>query len=181
VHHHRKIHGQFHGRFHGRGRWGGERGGHRWRGRVFEQGDLRLVILKLIADQPAHGYEIIKQIEDRLGGAYSPSPGVVYPTLTLLEETGLAQVEVEDSGKKRYSATDAGRAHLEAQAAQVHAAFARADGATGDRAAMLRVRRAMENLKTALRLKATQGALTEAQIDAIAAAIDGAANAVERA
>jgi len=180
VHHHRKFHGHF-GHAHARARWGREHGGHRWRGRVFEQGDLRLVILKLIADQPAHGYEIIKQIEDRLGGAYSPSPGVVYPTLTLLEETGLAKVEAEEGGKKRYAATDAGRAHLEAQAAQMHAAFARADTATGDRAAMFRIRRAMENLKTALRLRTTQGPMSDAQIDAITAAIDAAANAVERA
>src|SRR5437763_6693299 len=65
---------------HGRHRFGG--------GRVFEQGDLRLVILKLISEKPAHGYELIKQVEERLGGAYSPSPGVIYPTLTLLEELG---------------------------------------------------------------------------------------------
>src|SRR5579871_1881059 len=59
-------------------------------GRVFEQGDLRLVLLKLIADQPRHGYELIRAVEDAVGGAYSPSPGVVYPTLTLLEELGYA-------------------------------------------------------------------------------------------
>ncbi len=166
-----------------RGRWGHDgprHGGGRWRGRVFEQGDLRLVILKLIAEQPRHGYELIKAIEDALGGAYSPSPGVVYPTLTFLEETGLAAVEAAADGKKRYAITEEGRAHLTANAAAVDAALARAEGVGGDRAAMLRVRRAMENLKTAVRLRAVQGPLTTAQVDAIAAAIDAAAAAVER-
>lgn len=170
-------------RFH-RGRWGhdGPRhgGGGRWRGRVFEQGDLRFVILKLIAEQPRHGYEIMKAIEEALGGAYSPSPGVVYPTLTFLEEMGLAAVEPSEDAKKRYGATAEGRAYLEKNAAAVEAAFARAEGVGGDRVAMLRIRRAMENLKTALKLRAVRGPLSSAQIDEIAAAIDAAAAAVER-
>jgi len=66
----------------GRGR-GGWRGG-----RVFDQGDLKYVILQLLAEKPRHGYEIIKAIEEQVAGAYSPSPGVIYPTLTLLEELG---------------------------------------------------------------------------------------------
>ena len=77
-----------HGHRHMRGDWAGRRGepgfrhmhgGRGGRGRVFDQGDLRLVLLGLIAEKPRHGYEIIKEIEDRLGGAYSPSPGVIYP------------------------------------------------------------------------------------------------------
>src|ERR1700752_3359042 len=54
-------------------------------GRIFEQGDLKYVILRLLEEKPRHGYEIIKELEDRFGGAYSPSPGTVYPTLTMLE------------------------------------------------------------------------------------------------
>lgn len=167
-----------------RGRWSHEGhrhggGGHR-SGRVFEQGDLRLVILKLVADQPRHGYEIIKAIEDALGGAYSPSPGVVYPTLTFLEETGLALIEPSPDAKKRYAITEEGRAYLEKNAPAVEAALARAETVGGDRAGMMRVRRAMANLKTALRLRAVQGPISDPQIDAIVAAIDQAAAAVER-
>ncbi|HET9683930.1 MAG TPA: PadR family transcriptional regulator [Gemmatimonadaceae bacterium] len=93
---------------------GGEpRGRARWRGgRMFEQGDLRYVILRLLDEKPRHGYEIIKALEERFGGAYSPSPGVVYPTLQLLEDQGFARVRPEQDGKKIYEITDAGRAHL---------------------------------------------------------------------
>jgi len=85
----------------------------RWRGgRMFEQGDLRLVILRLLEEKPRHGYDIIKALEERFGGAYAPSPGVVYPTLQLLEDQGLARVMPEQDGKKTFEITDAGRAYL---------------------------------------------------------------------
>jgi DNA-binding PadR family transcriptional regulator len=98
----------------GFGGWwgGGGQGGGRRRGRVFEQGDLKLVILYLLAEKPRHGYEIIKALEDRFAGIYSPSAGTVYPTLTLLEDLGYARVNVEEGGKKVYSITDEGRAYL---------------------------------------------------------------------
>jgi DNA-binding PadR family transcriptional regulator len=111
----------------GRGGWGfdpdfmgwfggGKRGGHGSgpfrRGRMFEQGDLKYVILQLLEEKPRHGYEIIKALEERFGGMYSPSAGTVYPTLTLLEDLGYAQVTVEEGGKKIYSITDEGRAYL---------------------------------------------------------------------
>jgi DNA-binding PadR family transcriptional regulator len=85
----------------------------RWRGgRMFEQGDLRYVVLRLLEEKPRHGYEIIKALEERFGGAYSPSPGVVYPTLQLLEDQGFAHVRPEQDGKKVYEITDAVRAFL---------------------------------------------------------------------
>ena len=90
-----------------RGRGGPFRGG-----RMFEQGDLKYVILQLLDEKPRHGYEIIKLLEDRFGGMYSPSAGTVYPTLTLLEDMGYARVNVEEGGKKIYSITDEGRAYL---------------------------------------------------------------------
>ena len=68
-------------------------------GRVFGHGGLRLVLLQLIADKPRHGYELIKAIEERLNGSYSPSPGVVYPTLTLLEELGYVTVSTADGAR----------------------------------------------------------------------------------
>ncbi len=82
-----------------------ERGGRR--ARLFDHGELRLVVLALIAERPRHGYEIIKEVEDRTAGTYSPSPGVVYPTLTMLEELGHATVS-EDGGKKQYAITPDG-------------------------------------------------------------------------
>jgi DNA-binding PadR family transcriptional regulator len=79
---------------------------------MFDQGHLKYLILQLLDEKPRHGYEIIKEIEDRFGGAYSPSPGTVYPTLTLLEDLGYARAKPEEGGKKIYEITDEGRAHL---------------------------------------------------------------------
>ena len=92
-------------------------GGHKRRGpfgggRMFEQGDLKLVILRLLDEKPRHGYDIIKELEERSGGRYTPSAGAVYPTLTMLEDLGYAVATPEDGGKKVYAITDAGRAHL---------------------------------------------------------------------
>jgi DNA-binding PadR family transcriptional regulator len=92
---------------------GGHRRGGHWRGgRMFEQGGLKFVILRLLDEKPRHGYDIIKELEERSGGRYTPSPGTVYPTLTLLEEMGFASATVEEGGKKVYAITDAGRQHL---------------------------------------------------------------------
>src|ERR1035437_3731847 len=89
---------------------GGHRRGGHWRGgRMFEQGGLKFVILRLLDAKPRPGYDTI---EERSGGRYTPSPGTVYPTLTLLEEMGFASATVEEGGKKVYSITDAGRQHL---------------------------------------------------------------------
>ena len=85
----------------------------RWRGgRMFEQGDLRYVVLRLLEEKPRHGYEIIKALEEKFGGAYAPSPGTVYPTLQLLEDLGYARVVPGPEGKKVYEITDEGRKHL---------------------------------------------------------------------
>lgn len=163
-------HGGRHGRHFGRRHGGG--------GRMLEQGELRLLLLKLIADQPRHGYELIKAIEEASGGAYSPSPGVIYPTLTLLEEMGLASVAAE-GGKKRYAATEDGQAELAASAPQVEGIFARFQGAGGG-ASVAPLMRAMHNLKLALRLRLHGGPLGEERIREIAAAIDAAAREAER-
>src|SRR3984893_16729387 len=94
-------------------RAGGGRPRGRWRtGRMFEQGDLRYVILRLLEEKPRHGYEIIKELESRFGGSYAPSPGTVYPTLTMLEDLGYARVVPEEGGKKIYEITDEGRKYL---------------------------------------------------------------------
>ena len=182
-----------------RGAWGhrGERGGHghhdgfegRFGGgprgrrpRVFDQGDLRLLLLSLIAEQPSHGYELIRSIEEKLGGAYSPSPGVVYPTLTLLEELGYATVEAQEGGRKLYSVTEAGRAHLAENEDAVQVVRRRmADARERGDAVPAPVQRGLENLKTALRLKLGGGPLDAERARAIASALDAAALAVEEA
>jgi DNA-binding PadR family transcriptional regulator len=99
----------------GHGGRGGGRGGpgDMFRaGRMLADGDLKLITLSLLADAPRHGYDIIKALEERTSGIYSPSPGVVYPTLTFLEEAGYA-VSSSEGNKKVFSITEAGRAHLE--------------------------------------------------------------------
>ena len=97
----------------GRFGFGGEfgMGPESFRGRKMGSVDLRLVLLTLLAERPSHGYELIKSLEERSGGFYSPSPGMVYPALTWLEEVGYAEVTTEGA-KKRYAITDAGREHL---------------------------------------------------------------------
>ena len=120
-------------------------------GRLLEHGNLRVLVLHLINEAPRHGYELIKAIEDLTGGAYAPSPGVIYPTLTMLEE--LDQVCAETDGTKRlFSITEAGKQALAQAQPMLDAMLARLSMAT-IRDGIMPVRRAMENLKTALRMK----------------------------
>jgi DNA-binding PadR family transcriptional regulator len=149
-------------------------------GRIFDHGDLRLVILRLIGGRPRYGYELIKTIEDEVGGAYSPSPGIVYPTLTLLEETGLASVEADAAGKKLYSITDAGRTSLAESQEALAAVTERIEKArTLKGRPPAQILRAMENLKTALRLRLSEGDIPEERVRAMAAAIDRAATEID--
>ena len=177
-HHSRHPFG-FHGHDHGpQGR--GERGGGRM-GRFFDHGDLRFVVLKLIAEKPSHGYELIRAVETAAGGAYSPSPGVIYPTLTLLEELGYITVVEAGGGKKLHTITPLGEAFLESNAQPVKSLFERmAEAAARSAAFSPQIMRARENLKTALRLKLTAGQLSAQQVDAIAKAMDDAAGVIER-
>jgi DNA-binding PadR family transcriptional regulator len=107
--------------------WFGHRGRHRRgrAGRMFEQGDLKYVILRLLEEKPRHGYEVIKELEDRFGGAYSPSPGTVYPTLTMLEDMGYARATQEEGGRKIYSVTPEGSAYLKEHSTTVDSIFQR--------------------------------------------------------
>jgi DNA-binding PadR family transcriptional regulator len=153
-------------------------------GRFFAHGDLRLVILALVDEKPSHGYEIIKAIEERVGGAYSPSPGVIYPTLTLLEELGYVTLNATGEGSKKLcEITAEGKAYLDANQRTLEALLARMDeaGSSHRSGAAPQIVRAMENLKLALRLRVSNGPLTQEQAGAVAAAIDAAAIAVEKA
>jgi DNA-binding PadR family transcriptional regulator len=153
------------------------------RGRVFDQGDLRFVLLRLVAEKPSHGYELIKAIEDRLAGAYSPSPGVIYPTLTLLEEMGYATVTPGEGGKKLYAVTPEGEAALATNKPTIDAIFGRIDEvrAAHGGGPSPQIMRAMQNLRLALRLRLQRGPMSEREVDAVVAALDQAAVAVEKA
>ena len=158
------------------------KGGRGWgRRRVLDHGDLRLLILKMIADKPSHGYEIIRAIEERFAETYSPSPGVIYPTLTMLEEQGFARIESSDGGKKLYGATEDGRRYLGDNAetlAKLEARLAELTEAVGGGPAP-QVLRAMMNLRLALRMRMGRG-LSGDQARAIAAALDTATQQIER-
>ena len=118
--------------FFGRGPW---RGGPGFgQGRVFGKGDLKYVILDLLQDRPAHGYELIRALEERFRGFYSPSPGSVYPTLQLLEDMGYVSATQRD-GKKVYAITDEGRSYLEENRRSVDAIWGRVGGGWDPQAA----------------------------------------------
>jgi DNA-binding PadR family transcriptional regulator len=172
-----------HGGFGREGRFGRHwRGGYEPRdGRPFDSGDLRIVILAMLAEKPRHGYEIIKALGERVGGGYSPSPGVVYPTLSMIEDMGYATAAQEQGGRKLYTLTAEGEAFLAENKAQIDAIFARLDGEDGARRGdFAPVLRAMENLRMAVRLRVRRRESTAAVVQAIADALDAAAKAVER-
>ena len=149
---------------------------------MFAHGDLRLVILNFIAERPRHGYDLIRAIEDAVAGAYSPSPGTIYPTLTLLGELGyIAAVEAAEGARKLYAITGEGRAFLAANRAALAALLVRMAEAGRSRSGPPpQIIRALENLKLAVRLRLAGQPVAAGNIDAIAAAIDAAATAVER-
>jgi DNA-binding PadR family transcriptional regulator len=192
-----------HGRDGGMGRGCGPRGGRgggwervaaefatRWdeaarggggRRRMFDGAELRLVLLKLIADEPRHVYELIKAIEDLTGGAYAPSPGVVYPALSMLAEMEQIEEQASEGARKRFAATAAGRAHLAENEAQVAMLLERlaglgAERSRGDHAP---VRRALHNLRHAVQNR-LHGAADEEEMFRVAALIDELAQTIER-
>jgi len=132
-------HGRRFGYFAGGFMGGGGLGGRAFRaGRRLASGDLQLVLLALLAERPSHGYELIKALEERSGGFYSPSPGMIYPALTWLEEVGYASVAAEGA-KKLYSITPAGSAYLEENRDFVNAVLDRL-AAVGEKISRLRRR-----------------------------------------
>lgn len=138
----------------------GGRGGHRGmrRGRA-QRGDVRAAVLILLANEPMHGYQLMQAISDRTGGAWRPSPGAIYPTISQLEDEGLVRVE-KDAGRKLVSLTDTGRAHMDDTATRPADPFA-AHTAAGDGPDL---RASLRDLQTAVRAVADGG--NEAQIAA---------------
>jgi DNA-binding PadR family transcriptional regulator len=174
--------GPFHFEFDDNGWSGGRRGGGRRSRRMFESGELRLVLLKLIADEPRHGYDLIRAIEELTGGEYAPSPGVVYPTLTLLQDMGLIEEAAGEGPRKPFQVTDEGRAHLEEKADEVESLFGRLEdlapkeshggGAT--------LGRGIQNLMAAIRNRVSRVGWDDELTHEITSILDEAAQRIER-
>jgi DNA-binding PadR family transcriptional regulator len=191
--HFKEAHGCDRGRgeerhFRGRGPFAGHFGDSErpfWRGRgpgrFFASNDLRFLLLDLIAEKPSHGYELIKAIEEKFGGAYSPSPGIIYPMLTLFEETGLATV-VSEGTRKLYSITEEGKKELEQNRSAVDEMLHRMS-AIGSAARPTerdpQIMRAIQNFRMALSMRS--GNLTPEQRSRIIEVIDNAAREIEKA
>jgi DNA-binding PadR family transcriptional regulator len=144
--------------------------------RMFGHGDLRLVLLALISEKPRHGYDLIRAIEEKFGGAYAPSPGAVYPTLTLLVEQDHLQSEEVGGGKKLYTITAEGLAFLAENKAAVEGVMARMDLAAqafSNHSTPDSVREAFHTLRHSLHMRA--GPWTEAEATRIRAILEMAA------
>ncbi len=164
--------------FRGGGGGRGPRGGRR----MFGSGELRLVLLKLIADEPRHGYDLIRAIEALTGGDYAPSPGVVYPTLTMLADMGLIEEAAAEGSRKAFAATAEGRAHLEQNEAEVEALFERLDEASPKKEGKRHppIGRAIGNLMNALRHRVAHDGFDDALVHEITEILDDAAQRIER-
>lgn len=152
------------------------------RGRMFAQGELRLALLALIAENPSHGYELIKGIEEMTGGSYAPSPGAVYPTLQLLEDEGSITESDAEGAKKPFKVTPQGEAELEERSDEVKDLMRRL-GRHGERTTTVRSHdlfRAMGNLGSVLKNRAKAGKLDENTINEIVDMIDEMAKRIER-
>lgn len=175
---HDRFESDFGERLRGRAeRWFGGGGG---RGRMFDAGDLKLVVLKLLSEQPSYGYQLIKTMEQRLAGGYTPSAGVIYPTLTLLEEEGLTAASTENN-KKVYSVTAEGLQYLESNKRRIEEIFSRLDeaGRGFERGRSPELIRAFENLRGAVAARVSRGNLTAEQIRKIVDAVNAAAKTID--
>jgi DNA-binding PadR family transcriptional regulator len=174
---HRGHHGYGRG---GRGEADDPRGGRRRR--VFDSGELRLVLLKLIADQPRHGYELIRAIEELTGGLYVPSAGMVYPLLTLLQDMAHIEEATPGGARKQFTVTAEGTEQLAAKRQEVEVLFARlaALASARQRTDGGPIRRAMANLRAALIYRLDRDAVEPETLHAAAAILDEAAQKIER-
>lgn len=171
------------GPFGGEGPFGsGERGKGGRRRRLFDQAELQTLLLALIAEQPRHGYDLIREIEALSGGEYAPSPGVVYPALTYMEEQGVIAARDAEGSRKAYAATEEGERQLAAQADLVTALRQRLASLAEAREKTdpAPVRRAMHSMKTALFDRLSQEGASRETVLAIAEIIDEATRKIER-
>lgn len=152
------------------------------RKRLFEAGHMKLLVLHLISQAPKFSYDIIKDVGAVVGGGYSPSTGTIYPTLNYLEEQQYIHAELNTDERKQYSITQIGMQHLEAEHATVKKILCRFDTRKQihNNEQYVDIKRAMENLKAALRIKIQHCELTPEQVFAIAEKIDQAAVEISR-
>jgi DNA-binding PadR family transcriptional regulator len=157
-------------------------GGPSGKGRMFDGGELRLVLLKLIEDGPRHGYDLIRAVEEMTGGAYAPSPGIVYPTLTMLADMELIVEQDTPGARKVFEITQAGRDHLAEREEEIEALMTRLNGvgAMRQRAGRGPVRRAVQNLKSAIHGRMGMGDEQGDLAHQIADILDEAARKIER-
>ncbi|WP_174508706.1 DUF2218 domain-containing protein [Klebsiella oxytoca] len=148
------------------------------RGRVFDYGELRVLLLAMLSEQPSHGYELIHDIKERFGGLYKPSPGVIYPTLTWLYDRNYAVIDLEKGGRKRYSITDEGQAWLTANQSVMDMLKSRVAPQANRESPSVMVE-AMDHLKRALSLRIKYEPLPAGMIDSLAQAIHLAAERIE--
>lgn len=147
------------------------------RARLFESGHMKLLVLHLIAQSPKHGYDMIKEISDIVGGGYSPSAGTIYPTLKFLEDQQYISAESVDHDRKQYQITDFGQRHLIAKQEKLQYILDRFETRREihNNDQYLDIHRAMENLKTALRMQLKTTSMHPERVRAIADKIDQAA------
>jgi DNA-binding PadR family transcriptional regulator len=163
------------------GRGGLRRGGGGGAGRVFGPGDLRLVLTALIEEKPRHGYELIKDLELKFGGGYTPSPGSVYPTLTLLEELGHVRSTTSEGTRRLFEITAEGRRYLRENQAALDSAMARMEMAARAVAGETPpddLHHAMHTLKAALQFH--RGGWSDKEVERVRKIIEGAAEAIAR-
>ena len=147
-------------------------------GRVFDSGALRLVVLGLIGEEPRHGYDIIKGMKARFQGAYSPSPGAIYPILQLLEEAGL--VASQSRGfRKLYAITDAGRVYLEEQRPELERILAQVNAAAAP-IGVAAIGEAIQDFRAALFRKMRKGGLSDEQAAGIRDILRRAKDEIEK-
>ena len=147
---------------------------------MFDAGDIKLVLLKLLSEQPSHGYQLIKTMEKRLAGGYTPSAGVIYPILTMLEEEGLASSSLENT-KKVYSLTPEGLEYLQTNQKRVEQLFERLDeaGRGFQRGRSPEIMKAFIGLWGAVASRVSRESVTPEQINKIKEALNAATKSID--
>ena len=173
---------RFKGHFRGDGDKGFGRGRGRGRRGMFDGAELRLALLKLIADEPRHGYDLIKAVEDMAGGEYAPSPGIIYPALSFLEDAGQIEPLAAEGSRKAFQATESGKSELAQNDEQITALIARLAilAEKGERMDAAPVKRAMENLRNVLRARLHHPESSKETALDIAELLNDAAQKIER-
>lgn len=179
--HEKESHGRFFGHHQGREQFGRGNGSAR-RERILTQGDLRLLILNELVQKDGYGYELIKAIGERVGDDYMPSPGIIYPTLMYLGETGLVQLDVSNLTKKVYQITEAGKNFITDHQGELVKIFTRLEHRkkSSDAGKVPELHRAITNIKLVLNLKIDSKTLDETKLKEVVKILDQAASDINQ-